>query len=329
MSNRSARHANSFVSIHNLRRRVAGLPAASEEDYDAQVKSPKSSHQHKDSSEEQDRKQTMSDKETDYISRATSTTTVHDEVPTPTQCLFCNVNSPRLHANLEHMASSHGLFIPSPDRISDVEAFLSYVAVIVFKYNECLYCGVEKASVDAVQTHMRDKGHCKLNLHSSSELLDFWDDADSSGLEDGSVPMEHQDNVKKLSATEMRLPSGLVITSSQHTDTTRLHANSRIRNRIDRSTSPSSTLTTSQASGSLTPQLPRHNADPHDSRRLATRHTMGLAGVSESQLRTLAAQEKRSRTLEGAKKNRVRHAMEQQPMKTMYYKTENPVYQAG
>ena len=206
-----------------------------------------------------------------------------------------------------------------------MEAFLCYLAVVVFEYNDCLYCGVEKASVDAVQTHMRDKGHCKLNLHSSSELLEFWDDADGTGDEGDSVATEHQDNVKKISATEMRLPSGLVITSSQHTDTTRLH---RIRNRIDHSTSLSSALTPSQASGSLIPQLPRHNADPH-SRQLATRHTMGLTGVSESQLRTLAVQEKRSRTLEGAKMKRVRHAMEQQPMKTMYYKTENPVYQAG
>jgi pre-60S factor REI1 len=247
-----------------------------------------------------------------------------DEVAPPTRCLFCNVNSQTLDANMEHMASSHGLSIPSTDQISDIESFLSYLAVIVYKYNECLYCGVEKGSVDAVQTHMRDKGHCKID---PAELTDFLDtEEEKTEVEEGATV--------KLSQTEMRLPSGLHITSSRHTDTTlhrplRRSTNSRLRNRIDRSTSPSSALTTYQTSAPTSLVLTPHTkTDPH-SRQLATRHTMGLAGISTQTLRTLQLVDKKAKTVESVAKARVRHKAEQQPVKTMYYKTENPVYQAG
>jgi pre-60S factor REI1 len=56
---------------------------------------------------------------------------------------------------------------------------------------------------------------------------------------------------------------------------------------------------------------------------------MGLAGVTEAQKRALVVTEKKMKRREALAKAAMRHAVEQQPMKTVYYKTENPVYQAG
>ena len=65
--------------------------------------------------------------------------------------------------NLAHMSAAHGLHIPSIDRITHLDSFMTYLATIVYEWHECLYCGVEKGNAQSVQTHMRDKGHCKID----------------------------------------------------------------------------------------------------------------------------------------------------------------------
>jgi len=56
---------------------------------------------------------------------------------------------------------------------------------------------------------------------------------------------------------------------------------------------------------------------------------MGLAGISESQRRALQVTEMKWKRREAVAKAAQRYAAEQEPVKTKYYKTENPVYQAG
>jgi pre-60S factor REI1 len=213
------------------------------------------------------------------------------------------------------MCSQHGLFIPSLERISDTEAFLSYLGTTVFEYKECLYCSAEKTTVEAVQTHMRDKGHCMLNLHADSELLDFWEGGDGNSEEKATT---------KLSGTEMRLPSGLAITSRSAPST-------RPRPSSARHAAQTSTMrAVTEEESALVPQLlpTQHTNSPHD-HRIATRHTIGLSGISTQQLRTLSLLDKKMKTQETTAKARVRQKAEQQPVKTKYYKTEAPIYQAG
>jgi pre-60S factor REI1 len=75
------------------------------------------------------------------------------------------------------------------------------------------------------------------------------------------------------------------------------------------------------------PTAPGH--EHRSERRVAVRGEMGLVGVSEAQKRALVVTEKKMKRREALAKAAMRHAVEQQPMKTVYYKTENPVYQAG
>ncbi len=233
----------------------------------------------------------------------------------PTKCLFCNLVSPALDANINHMSSMHGLFIPSPDRLSDVESFLGYLAIIVFDYKECLYCSLEKATVDAVQTHMRDKGHCMIKMDKESELLDFWDFSDTE--EDGQI--EGQKPVK-LSDTEMRLPSGTVINS--RSDTTQLRAKlgtEQLRSKVSQPKSKKAELRSITAEENPDAANAKRGRPSHD-RRIAIRREMGLTGVSESQRRALRITERKMKSREALAKAAQRHAIEQQPVKTIYYK---------
>jgi pre-60S factor REI1 len=207
-----------------------------------------------------------------------------------------------------------------------MSSFLGYLATIVLDYNECLYCGVEKSSLNSVQTHMRDKGHCMIHLDAESELLDFWALSDS---DDEDTPTNETPAAIKLSDTEMRLPSGTVINS--RSDTTQLRtkpslAHSRSRGsqyRVKRDEMRAITATAPADS----PTAPGH--EHRSERRVAVRGEMGLVGVSEAQKRALVVTEKKMKRREALAKAAMRHAVEQQPMKTVYYKTENPVYQAG
>ncbi|KAF1991031.1 hypothetical protein K402DRAFT_409903 [Aulographum hederae CBS 113979] len=316
--------------VNNLRRRVAELPALPEEEFSSQVKSQDSGMQGK-------RRISSHEAEADPASSSEKVPEAEEEIfekVPPTKCLFCNMNSTSLDANIDHMSSQHGLFIPSRNQLSDLESFLGYLATIIFEYHECLYCGLEKPTVDGVQAHMRDKGHCMINVDAESELLDFWELSDSEGEDDGGN--EGKDRAKspaiKLSETEMRLPSGAVINS--RSDTTQL----RVKPGIARSRTKGSQYRLKR--DEMKAIAAAENQDPAaeeqsgpsrstNDRRVAVRGEMGLLGVPEAERRSLQITEKKMKKREAVAKSAQRHAMEQQPTKMIYYKTENPVYQAG
>ena len=240
----------------------------------------------------------------------------------PTQCLFCNFNSLALDANIDHMSSRHGLFIPSPEQLSDAEAFLGYLSIIVFEYKECLYCNVEKATVEAVQTHMRDKGHCMINIDAESELLDFWEFSDSEDEVQNNGKESIQNVAIKLSKTEMRLPSGAVINS--RSDITQLRARPGLEQSRTRGSQHRSKKAEMKAITAAEKQAPvdekANRVSDRSDRRLAVRGEMGLLGVSESQRRALQITENKMKRREAVITAAQRYAMQQQPVKTIYYK---------
>lgn len=102
----------------------------------------------------------------------------------PHQCLFCHLkfenDSGDLDITLEHMSTVHGLFIPEKTLLSDLGSFLGYLATSIRVWHECLYCGATRTSTSAVQSHMRDSGHCMLNLVREPELMEFWECKDNA-----------------------------------------------------------------------------------------------------------------------------------------------------
>ena len=93
--------------------------------------------------------------------------------PTLNTCLFCNYDAPTGPLNLVHMERFHGLFVPERQYLVDPDGLLKALQKRVFELNECLTCGKVKANVFAVQTHMRDKGHCKIPYTTEEEQLEI------------------------------------------------------------------------------------------------------------------------------------------------------------
>lgn len=160
------------ISVYNLKRRIASLQPISLAIFNNQVQSQP------EPAETDDREKVIGHEE--------------EEVVTPYQCLFCQQrfddDDEDFENTLEHMYTAHGLFLPEYDRLSDLESFLSYLATEVRSWHECLYCGTTRTSTLAIQSHMRDSGHCKLNLEREPELLDFWEErSDENGSSTGSA----------------------------------------------------------------------------------------------------------------------------------------------
>lgn len=117
-------------------------------------------------------------------------------------CLFCNYDSPTTKLSVAHMTKIHGLFVPEQTYLVDPEGLLRYMQAKVLLNFECLWCHKLRNNAEAVQTHMRDKGHCKIAFESEEEMIEvgqFYDfsstysdvDGDSVMDEDEAKPREN------------------------------------------------------------------------------------------------------------------------------------------
>lgn len=96
------------------------------------------------------------------------------------QCLFCNQGNINLDLNLEHMSKAHGLRIDAAQLLVDIETLLAYLHFVISEYYECLYCGTQRSTRQAVQQHMMGKGHCRFDLmDEDAEIRDFYDSSSS------------------------------------------------------------------------------------------------------------------------------------------------------
>ncbi|KAI5459295.1 C2H2 type zinc-finger-domain-containing protein [Mariannaea sp. PMI_226] len=88
-------------------------------------------------------------------------------------CLFCNYSSPDVNLNTSHMERFHGMFIPEKTYLVDLDGLLRQLQTKIREAHQCLFCDKVKATTFAVQTHMRDKGHCKIPFTTEYEQLDI------------------------------------------------------------------------------------------------------------------------------------------------------------
>jgi pre-60S factor REI1 len=173
--------------------------------------------------------------------------------------------------------------IPDPEMVIDMQSFVGYLATEVRVWHECLYCGATKPSTLSIQSHMRDKGHCLLNLDREPELLDFWEsppwvDGDTAGLE--------QEPPINLSATEIRLASGRVIGSRYAAP-----ASKKAARKWDLMASTMRALPPDSASES---------SPVASGRQLARREEISLLGISVQQRQALVLAEKKAQRCEAA-----------------------------
>lgn len=128
-----------------------------------------------------------------------------------TKCLFCNYDSPSFKLSVMHMTKIHGLFVPEQNYLVDVEGLFKYMQAKVYENYECLYCHRLRGSAEGVQTHMRDKGHCKIAFEAEEEMIEVGQFYDfSSTWSDGAV-----DSDAEMDATTSGQNGGVKIANGE------------------------------------------------------------------------------------------------------------------
>ncbi|KAE9380749.1 hypothetical protein N431DRAFT_552850 [Stipitochalara longipes BDJ] len=125
------------------------------------------------------------------------------------RCLFCNFESPSVELNTAHMERIHGMFIPEKQYLVDLEGLVGSLFEKIHHFHECLYCGKLKPTIFGLQTHMRDKGHCKIPFDTEDEQLEigeFYDftstysDVEDESDSEDALPGKKQSGGVKLGA---------------------------------------------------------------------------------------------------------------------------------
>lgn len=220
------------------------------------------------------------------------------------QCLFCSSIFENVDKTLKHMATSHGFSIPRIDALqTDLETFLAYIGLVISRFHCCLYCGHEKTCTEAVKAHMLAKGHCMLDLSEGSEFLEFWNAEDDERLDDSDSVLRGQ----PLSANDMRLPSGSIVSSRRDSRLSTRPSKTQIPGRDEDALAllPQRHLATS------TPTTDLMQSQPHATAlTLSRRDQMGLIGLSDTQRRALASVQKRMIACDQRSRNEMRWALE-------------------
>ena len=288
--------------VYNIKRRMTSLPPISLQIYETQLvpaaaqSSSETSNQSSLAGDEEDgHNESSNDNDFDghdFVAAEDEDTFISS----PDTCLFCLATSENIDENLAHMALLHGFQIPKIEHLQpNVVVFLGYLTLVINRCCSCLYCGRTKSSAEAIRTHMLDKGHCMLDLSPGSEYLEFWDasenDNSSGNNEEHFSPRPTAaKELRKISSTEMLLPSG-AIASNKHSIT-------RSRNlRQTGASSNQTSLVQTSRSRSEHPELPQPKS-ASKSQALSLRDQTGLIGLSDFKRRTLVAAQRKVSTKE-------------------------------
>ncbi|KAI8832675.1 C2H2 type zinc-finger-domain-containing protein [Chytriomyces cf. hyalinus JEL632] len=107
-----------------------------------------------------------------------------DESPrlATTDCIFCPAAEfESVESALHHMSVQHSFMIPDIEYLVDLEGLLEHLGQKVSLGNVCLSCnedGPVMYSMDAVRSHMKLKGHCKIAYETEEdrmELAEYYD----------------------------------------------------------------------------------------------------------------------------------------------------------
>ncbi|EEC19589.1 ribosome biogenesis protein, putative [Ixodes scapularis] len=138
-----------------------------------------------------------------------------DRIP-PNCCLFCDHQSTNCESNVEHMTTAHSFFIPDAEYLVDLEGLLTYLGYKVGVGKACLWCRHQRSygTLRAVQQHMADRGHCKMDQDGIDGLMEYADFYDySPSYPDPSTDPDEEVDVPVLEGDgwQLVLPSGAVV----------------------------------------------------------------------------------------------------------------------
>lgn len=134
------------------------------------------------------------------------------------QCLFCGNHSRSVVRNLRHMSLAHSFFIPDIEYCTDISGLITYLSEKIYEGFMCLWCndrGKTFYTAESAQSHMADKGHCKM-LHEGlalAEYADFYDYSTSYPAGEAEVDPDEEVDEQEIDGTDYQLvlPSGAVV----------------------------------------------------------------------------------------------------------------------
>lgn len=221
-------------------------------------------------------------------------------------CLFCGHASASLEENVTHMQKAHGLFIPNIDTLTSPYSFFAYLHTLITEFHECLGCGRALASSEAAKDHMKDKGHCRINVD-GEEWKEFWEVAD------GAEGTERAKG-KLLAAGEKFSLLGGNGRSLRH----RRHRHQSHRVKTRGEITASTQVTTETGTGAETP------GQEEKSLTVGSRREMGIIGLSDLQKKSLRVVEKKMLKAEMRARNESRAVLERRGNQQRHFKNDVP-----
>lgn len=114
------------------------------------------------------------------------------------------------------MTTEHSFFIPDLEFCIDIPGLITYLGAKIRQGHMCLWCsesGKTFHTAESAQSHMTDKGHCKMLFEGAAlaEYTDFYDY--STSYPDDNKNADEEINIEELDGSDFQLvlPSGAVV----------------------------------------------------------------------------------------------------------------------
>ncbi|KAH7191601.1 C2H2 type zinc-finger-domain-containing protein [Fusarium oxysporum] len=228
-----------------------------------------------------------------------------------TKCIICTHNDESFDKSLIHMETAHGLRIPFRDHlIVDLETVIWYLYFLVATYRECIYCGTRRRTVEGIQQHMRDKGHCRIEL--TDEMQEFYD---LEGLK-----AHGRENAVSVDNESLRLSSGKILSHRDAPTTKPRRTSPQEETQENRAPLPSHA-----ASDALTARDKKDAALASQLARLSVKDQQSLMHLTSSEQRSFLLQRKKEMDAVRRAERKMRLKTERLSNKTMMTHFKNDV----
>lgn len=187
--------------IYNTKRRVAGLQPISESVWDEKLARIREQQQQVQSE--------LAEKEAQRMNYFMKSSPKREWVPPPIDeltCFFDNTRMESLEDNLAYMSLKHSFFIPYIEWVSDWAGLMRTLCARIIEQHQCFTCGKIFRTAAAVQGHMSDSGHTRINLDDDDLIAQLEPFFDFSSKE------EIVDELDILEDGSLQLPSGATLT---------------------------------------------------------------------------------------------------------------------
>lgn len=185
--------------IYNTKRRVAGLQPISESVWEDKLTRIRQ--------QQEDVQNQLAEKESKKS--AAKVTSKREWIEPPIDeltCFFDNSRAESLEDNLAHMSLKHSFFVPYLEWVADWAGLMKALCSRIVEKHQCFTCGKIFKTTVAVQGHMSDSGHTRINLD-DDELI-----GDLEPFFDFSMKDEIIDELDFLEDGSLQLPSGATLT---------------------------------------------------------------------------------------------------------------------